>query len=211
MQTQTRPQSNTTNAFELVINNPMTAYVAVITAWLFAWWIQMGPLSSLNLAPGVELPFFPAGIRTLAVFIFGIHGAFAILIGSLISYAWLFPAVSLGDYASVISIATASSFSAYAAMKGYLLITKSPADLSGLTLSKITIIVLIQSLMSSTLHQLIYQSHEVSEQYNQMNYLDLFLIWLGMAAGDLVGSMIVMLSACLIVDAINAWRSKRDA
>lgn len=208
MRLEANTHDNASGSLEQIINNPMTAYASVIGAWLISWWIQMGPLSFLNLAPGVELPFFPAGIRTLAVFIFGIHGALAILIGSLISYAWLFPAVTLGSYASVFAIAAASSFSAYAAMRGYLYISKTPVDLSELSLQKITYIVLIQSFMSSSLHQLIYQSQHISQHYDQMSYLDAATIWLGMAAGDLVGSMIVMLGACLILDSYDALRRK---
>lgn len=208
MRLEAKKHGNSSGSLEQIIDNPMTAYASVIGAWLIAWWVQMNPLSFLNLAPGVELPFFPAGIRTLAVFIFGINGALAILIGSLISYAWLFPAVTFGNYVSVFAIAAVSSLSAYVAMRGYLYISKTPVDLSELSVRKITHIVLIQSFTSSSLHQLIYQTQHISQHYDQMSYLDNVILWLGMAAGDLVGSMIVMLGAGLILECYDALRRK---
>lgn len=200
--------TTTGNIYEAAINNPLAPYVTVVSAWLFVWWLQMDVFSFLNVAPGVELPFFPAGVRTLAVFVFGIHGAVAILIGSLITYEWLFPAVAMSNYLGVASIAAASSFSAFIAMKLYLFISKTAADLSELTYQKIIAIVLTQSLLSSTLHQIIYHTDKVSDTYIQIDPIESLKIWSAMAAGDLIGSMIVMLGMCLVVDLLSKLRHR---
>ena len=125
---------------ESLLNFPMTPYVLGVIVWMLAWWVQMGPARPLfNFAPGVELPFFPAGVRTLAVFIFGM-----------------------------------------------------PGSLAGLTFRNVSWIVITQSILSATLHQVLYHSEQISQTYAEESLSTMLFNWAAMATGDALGSMSVI-------------------
>lgn len=176
-----------------LLNFPMTPYVLGTIVWLLAWWVQMGPLRPVfNFVPGVELPFFPAGVRTLAVFAFGFPGAVGIFIGSVATYFLYFPEMSGVSTLSVLgcSASSASSaFSAYLAMRLVCDRCGISDNLSGLTVSAIGIIVLTQSVLSASLHQFFYLAAGVGSHDFQVSLGTLMFHWSAMAVGDALGSM----------------------
>lgn len=181
--------------FELMLNDSMTPYFLGATAWIFAWWLQMGPFRPfLNFVPGIELPFFPAGIRTLAVLIFGFSGAAGIFIGSLVTYFLYFPELMTASPLSVTVCAAASAFSSYLTMRLVCDLRKIPSSLAGLTLGNISWIVVTQSLLSATLHQFIYHSEIISPIYDNTNISATLFNWSAMVTGDALGSMTVLLT-----------------
>lgn len=180
---------------ESMLAEPMTPYFLGATTWILAWYLQMGPLRPwFNFAPGVELPFFPAGVRTLAVFIFGFAGAVGILIGSIVTYSLYFPELMSASPTGVIGCAAASAFSSYLAMRLVCDLCKIPPSLAGLTLRNVGWIVVTQSLLSATLHQFIYHCEIISAVYEASDIQTTFINWSAMVTGDALGSMSVLLS-----------------
>lgn len=181
-----------------MLNDSMTPYFLGASAWIVAWWLQMGPFRPLlNFVPGIELPFFPAGIRTLAVFIFGFSGAAGIFIGSLVTYFLYFPELMTASPLGVTACAAASAFSSYLAMRLICDLCKIPPSLAGLTLGKISWIVVTQSLLSATLHQFIYHNEVISPIYDNPKLGATLFNWSAMATGDALGSMTVLLAVLM--------------
>ena len=178
---------------ESLLNFPMTPYVLGVIVWMLAWWVQMGPARPLfNFAPGVELPFFPAGVRTLAVFIFGMPGAIGIFIGSLVTYFLYFPELIGISPIGTIGCAAASAFSSYAAMRVVCDWNLIPQSLAGLTFRNISWILITQSILSATLHQVLYHSEQISQTYAEESLSTMLFNWAAMATGDALGSMSVI-------------------
>lgn len=183
------------NFRENLLNDPLTPYFFGCVVWFGAWFLQMDLFRPyLNFAPGVELPFFPAGVRTLAVFIFGFAGAVGIFMGSLITYFMYFPELSSAAPFHVIIAAAASAFSAYLAMQAICTVCKIPHTLDGLTLRNISWIVVTQSLLSASLHQIVYHQEAISEIHATPDMHATLFNWAAMASGDALGSMAVLFS-----------------
>jgi len=183
---------------ESLLNFPITPYALGVLVWMGAWWLQMGPARPLfNFAPGVELPFFPSGVRTLAVFAFGFPGAVGIFIGSLVTYFLFFPELLGVSPISTIGCAAASAFSSYVAMRLVCAYKHIPSSLEGLTLRNVTWIVVTQSLLSATLHQSLYHSEQISKDYATATLSATLFNWSAMATGDALGSMAVIFAVLI--------------
>lgn len=182
-----------------LLNFPITPYVLGIFLWMLAWWIQMGPARPLfNFAPGVELPFFPAGVRTLAVFAFGFPGAIGIFIGSLVTYFLYFPEMLGVSPIGTIGCAAASAFSSYVAMRLICAWNHIPQTLEGITFKSISWIVITQSLLSASLHQYLYHAENLKAHYVQDGLLSTTLFnWGAMATGDALGSVAVLFTVLI--------------
>lgn len=189
---------------------PSTPYVIGVILWLLSWWAQMGPLRPfLNFAPSVELPFFPAGVRTLAVFIFGIHGAIAIFIGSLVTYSLYFPELFRASPGAIIGLAAASAFSSYLAMRIVCTLCKIPNTLDGLRLRNVTWIVITQGLISASVHQVIYHSETITAAVGNPIGGSTTVNWAAMVSGDATGSMLVLLGLLVANDLYQRRRTWR--
>ena len=172
---------------------PYWAWIAIpVVAWLLAWAAQIH-LPGLSYAPGVALIFFPAGVRTLAVLVFGWRGALGVAIGTLITYLWFFDDLhETVNLFNGVMLALASGFSALLVFKLVQWWQRIPTDLHNLRLKHILIIVISQGLLSATLHQLIYHAFVLSPFYKTQT-LDVCLqSWLAMAVGDTLGSMLLL-------------------
>lgn len=179
---------------EIMLNDPTTPYFLAFVVWILAWWLQMGPLHALfNFAPGVELPFFPAGVRTLSVFIFGFPGAVGVFFGSLVTYALYHPGLLNASPVGIVGCAAASAFSSYLAMRWICDLLKIPYSLSGLTMKNVGWIVITQSILSATLHQFFYHAEAISSLYPQESTGTTLFYWIAMASGDALGAMAIIL------------------
>lgn len=198
------PHSNHVQAtnrswIEIMLNDPTTPYFLAFVIWILAWWLQMGPLRPFfNFAPGVELPFFPAGVRTLSVFIFGFPGAVGIFLGSLMTHSLYFPELLNASPVGIIGCAAASAFSSYLAMRWICDLCKIPHSLSGLTMKNVAWIVITQSILSATLHQCLYHAETISAAYTEESLGTTLFNWSAMASGDALGSMAVILAMSLL-------------
>lgn len=182
-----------------MLEHPSTPYFLGAIVWILAWWMQMGPLRPfLNFAPGVELPFFPAGVRTLAVFIFGFPGAVGVFIGSLVTYFLYFPELVTASPLGIASCAAASAFSSYIAMRLVCEWRHIPHTLAGLSLRSISWIVVTQSILSATLHQTVYRQELFGVSAAPVSTSATLLNWAAMASGDALGSMSILLSILLV-------------
>jgi heme/copper-type cytochrome/quinol oxidase subunit 4 len=105
----------------------------------------------LEVAPGVNWIYLPAGLRLFIVLIFGLPGAIGIAASStLITYGR-----ELGDDPlSIIGIGLISGFSPYIARQIVIRNLKINSDLSNLNIQIIVICVLIFAAMSAGLHQI---------------------------------------------------------
>ena len=177
----------------------MTPYVLGIIVWMLAWWLQMGPARPLfNFAPGVELPFFPAGVRTLAVFAFGFSGAIGIFIGSIVTYFLYFPEMLGVSPIGTIGCAAASAFSSYVAMRLVCAWNHIPRSLEGLTIKNISWIVITQSLLSASLHQCFYHAERINPDFDTEPLSTTLFNWGAMATGDALGSMAVLFAVLFV-------------
>lgn len=190
-----------------MLNDSMTPYFLGMSIWIIAWSLQMGPLRPwFNFAPGVELPFFPAGVRTIAVFVFGFHGAVGIFIGSLITYSLYFPELMNTSPIGVIGCAAASAFSSYIAMRFVCDLCRISYTLSGLSLKNIGWIVITQSLLSATLHQFFYHAEAISPALGEESLSTSVFNWAAMATGDALGSMAVIFALLIGFQFYNRHR-----
>lgn len=195
--------STSTKLVQAFLNHWIAPYTLIVFLWLLAWGIQMGPLRPIfNFAPGIELPFFPAGVRTFAVFAFGFPGAVAVFIGSLVTYFIFFPELLESTATTIVGCAAASAFSAYIAMRAVCIICKIPNNLSGLAFRGIGLIVVTQGVLSALIHQVLYHAAGVS----QFSLTETIFNWGAMATGDALGSMFVLFSILIAYRLYTQYR-----
>ena len=191
-----------TPTLQTIINGSMTPYLFGFLGWQLMWLVQT-QLGALDYALGVSLIFLPAGIRTLAVLIFGLRGAIGVFVGAIFStieYLGHVPSMAMGH---VIMIAAISAFSAYLMMQLICWWQKIGSDLNELTFKDVLMIVLTQGLLSATLHQMIYAHHPIEAIYDQPSAAEALRLWGAMAIGDITGSMILMLGAVALINAMQ--------
>lgn len=134
---------------ESVISVKTTIVCALVYALLFYAndWLT----AFLEVAPGVNWIYLPAGLRLFLVLIFGLSGAIGIAIASTL--------ITLGrdlsdDIIGIVGIGLISGFGPYLARLMVIRNLKINADLSNLNIQMIAISVLVFALLSTGLHQL---------------------------------------------------------
>ncbi len=153
----------------------------------------------LDFALGVSLIFLPAGIRTLSVLIFGFKGAVGVFFGAMLSTLEYMGHVASMDFAVHTVIGAISAFSAWVAMVAVCHIRKIDDDLSQIGFDDVLAIVFSQGLLSATLHQCIFRWFHFDAAFETESWQQISMLWGAMAIGDIVGSMIVLLSAISMV------------
>ena len=134
---------------ESVVSVKTTIVCALVYALLFYAndWLT----AFLEVAPGVNWIYLPAGLRLFLVLIFGLSGAIGIAIASTL--------ITLGrdlsdDIIGIVGIGLISGFGPYLARLMVIRNLKINADLSNLNIQMIAISVLVFALLSTGLHQL---------------------------------------------------------
>lgn len=196
---------NTPNTLQKIVNAHMTPYLSGFLGWQLMWLLQT-QLASLDYALGISLIFLPAGIRTLSVLIFGFRGAIGVFVGAIFSTIEYLGHIPTMDMANVVLIAAISAFSAYLMMQLICWWRRIGADLDELTFTDVLSIVFSQGLLSASLHQLIDRHHVLEEIYVDPTAAESFRLWAAMATGDIVGSMVMMLSAVALVNLIQRFK-----
>ncbi len=187
---------------------PLVAWFLIpAIAWLLAWLIQIN-LPVFDYAPFVAIVFFPAGVRTISVLVFGWRGAVGVAIGTLITYLWFFDQpYNLLSVASGALQALVSGFSAYFMFRLVQWWNRIPSDLASLRLKHIITIVVSQGILSALLHQLIYRSFDLAALY-ETNALHIWIQnTLAMAVGDILGSMLLLYALAIAA----RWTLQRAA
>ncbi len=134
---------------ESVISVKTTIVCALVYALLF--YVNDWLTAFLEVAPGVNWIYLPAGLRLFLVLIFGLSGAIGIAIVSTL--------ITLGrdlsnDIIGIVGIGLISGFGPYLARLMVIRNLKINADLSNLNIQMIAISVLVFALLSAGLHQL---------------------------------------------------------
>lgn len=205
---------NPPNFLQNLVNAKATPYLFGAVGWMLMWQLQtllQTQLTSLDYATGVSLIFLPAGIRTLAVLVFGLRGAIGVFAGCIVStidYLGELPAVELWH---VLLISAFSAFSAYVMMQIVCWWRKIGSDLEELQFSDVLFIVCTQGLLSASLHQLLFARLHFEGAYHDPSGWETFRLWAAMATGDIVGSMLLMLSGIAIANlAASLLRTSRQ-
>lgn len=190
------------NPLERAVNSPLTPYLFGFLGWTLMWQFQVfltKTIPQLDFALGVSLIFLPAGIRTLSVLIFGIRGAVGVFFGAMLSTLEYMGHVASMDFAVHTVIGAISAFSAWVAMVAVCKIRKIDDDLSQIGFDDVLAIVFSQGLLSATLHQFVFRWFHFDVAFETDSWREISMLWAGMAIGDVVGSMILMLSAISVV------------
>jgi hypothetical protein len=199
----------TASTLEVAINSPLTPYLFGFIGWTLMWQLQVfltRAIPGLEFALGVSLVFLPAGIRTLSVLVFGFKGAVGVFFGSMLStvgYMGHIASMNLWVYTTIGAI---SAFSAWVAMVLVCHIRGIDQDLNQVSFGDVLAIVFSQGLLSATLHQILFRQFHLDPVFETHSWDHIFVLWAGMATGDIVGSMIMLLSA---ISAVNFFRASR--
>lgn len=196
---------NLPNLVESCVNARLAPYLFGLIGWYGMWTLQL-QLGVLDYALGVSLIFLPAGIRTLAVLIFGFRGAVGVFAGSLLSTMEYMGHIAGMEFVHITLISATSAFSAYVMMVLVCWWRKIGNDLDELGFGDILVIVFSQGLLSASLHQILYRQLPIEPIYVAPTTGEAFRLWAAMASGDVVGSMILMLSAVAFVGLVQQLR-----
>lgn len=191
------------NIIQILVNAKPMPYAFGAFGWILMWKLQLLMqhfMPALDYAMGVALIFLPAGIRTLAVLVFGLRGAIGVFIGcifSTVNYLGHLPAF---DASFALAICAISAFSAYVMMQLVCWWRKIGSDLDELRFSDVLIVVFSQGLLSASLHQLVFTRLNLEGAYVNPSAWESFRLWAAMATGDIVGSMLLMLSGIALAN-----------
>ena len=204
----------TAKFLENLVNAKPTPFLFGALGWAIAWQLQLllqQLIPALSYELGVALIFLPAGIRTLAVLVFGFRGAVGVFCGcifSTMSYMGHLPAL---DASILLVICVISAFSAYLMMQLVCWWRKIGSDLEELRFSDVLLIVFSQGLLSASLHQLVFSRMHLEGTYSNPSIWDTFRLWAAMATGDIIGSMVFMLSGIALANmATSLLRASRQ-
>ncbi len=198
-----------TNFIRTLVNAKLAPYLFGALGWILMWELQgalQRQIAALDYATGVALIFLPAGIRTLAVLIFGFRGAAGVFLGCNLTTLLYFGDLPVLNLWLVLSISAISAFSAYVMMQLVCRWKKIGANLDELTFNDVLSIVITQGLLSASLHQLIFAHLPLDGAYVDPTAIETFMLWAAMAAGDIVGSMLLMLSAIALSNLFHSLR-----
>lgn len=193
----------TSKFLENLVNAKPTPFLFGALGWTIAWQIQLlmqQLIPALDYEVGVSLIFLPAGIRTLAVLIFGFRGAVGVFLGCIFSTIEYMGHLPTLDASILIIICAISAFSAYLMMQLVCWWRKIGHDLEELQFSNVLFIVFSQGFLSASLHQLVFARMDLEGAYSNPSIWDTFRLWAAMATGDIVGSMVFMLSGIAIAN-----------
>lgn len=185
------------NLVERVVNSPLMPYLFGFFGWTLLWQFQVflnKLVPQLDFALGVSLIFLPAGIRTLSVLVFGFKGAVGVFFGAMLSTLQYMGHIASMDLAVHTVIAAISAFSAWVAMVAVCKTRKIDDDLGQLGFYDVLAIVFSQGLLSATLHQVVFRLFHFDAAFETESWPQISMLWGAMAIGDIVGSMILLLS-----------------
>ncbi len=204
----------TAKFLESLVNAKPTPYLFGALGWTIAWQMQLLTqqlIPALDYEVGVSLIFLPAGIRTLSVLVFGFRGAVGVFLGCIFSTIEYMGHLPTLDASILLIICAISAFSAYLMMQLVCWWQKIGHDLEELKFSDVLFIVFSQGLLSASLHQLVFARMHLEGVYSNPSTWDTFRLWAAMATGDIVGSMVLMLSGIALTNmATNLLRASRQ-
>lgn len=100
-------------------DNPALRAMFVVTSgvlWCLVWLVNQRLMAGLNVAPGIDLIFLPAGFRLLIVLIFGFWGALGIFLADPLMFLQAF---GKGSATEMITNAMISGFAPYLTVRAF--------------------------------------------------------------------------------------------
>ena len=169
---------------------PAIIVVCSAVAWTGAFMINERFLSVFNHSPGIDLVFFPSGVRLLAIMIGGIWGAVGVSLGSLFLTGPEFQTMQAG---TILAISACSRLCPYLALRASLRASGVDAGLTQLSPGLLPVISLGVALGSSLLHNVLFGLLGL-EQWS--GFTDQVL---AMATGDFLGILLAVIAAFLLL------------
>lgn len=163
----------------------LNVYMACATVLLFCFALFLNELlfTKLEFARGINWIYLPAGMRLLCILLFAEAGAVGLLLVSwAVCFLYFFPDDVLRSFVGGV-IAAAAPYLVY---RGAGWLTGARTSLAGLTPTRLLAYAVVFSIASPLLHHVWFALR------GQDNLISGFLV---MAAGDLVGTLIVLYSA----------------
>jgi hypothetical protein len=139
---------------------------------------------SLEFSVGVTWIFLPSGLRLAFILVFGVWGAFGIVVASIVLSA-------VHHFQGLMLIAVGagliSGLSPLLARRVCIDFLKLRVDLAGLTAASLLQVALVFAVVSASMHQIWFSFQGLTE-----NFLEAVMV---MAMGDLVGTILVLYAA----------------
>ncbi len=185
-------------------------FIVIPVAWAIAWFLQIRA-PALEFQPSIYLVFLPAGVRTVAVFVYGIRGALIAAGSGLITTTYL---IDLHGGAMPPALTTAM-YAVFPALFSWVTMVavcrwaKIPKSLSGLTLNHIAAIVLTQGLVVVTVKQGIFHEVDLAGLYGGVSLPEALTRWGAMFLGDVLGSLVGIMGLMAGYAIISAIRLTR--
>ncbi len=195
-----------------VLQSFVISYVLVPLAWILAWRVQINmPLLDYKV-PGIYLIFLPAGVRTLAVFLYGLKGVAIITLISGFTIASAFAESESPGYGwdEIFYFAVASPLSAWLMMWLVCHWRGISDSLAGLNMRDLLLIVITQGLISASIKLAIFHQTLFHRTYQEASAADLIEYWLALGTGDVLGSLLVILSVSKLFSTYQKYFA-RDA
>jgi len=171
--------------------------LAVVVLSACAYWLvddlQRG--FSVPVAPGVDIPYLPAGIRLIAVVVFGLAGAVGLFVGALLALPNVFPDMTNPVVAIALALlnAAVAMLSLFLARRAF----RIGVQLAELDFRRLLALVALQSVLSPLANQSFFAFTGIAPA--SLHNL------LGMVVGDVTGSMLTLLVVAL---AWGLWRRR---
>ena len=174
----------------VVFSSGVGPYLVVPIAWTFVWFIQVR-VPALEIYPSIYLLFLPAGVRTVAVFIYGFRGALVAAGSAIVTTTYLLDmrGGTLPGALSTGFVAVFPPLFSWGTMVAVCRWSKIPKSLSGLTMNHIAAIVLTQALVVVTVKQVIFHEVNLAGLYRGAVLPDILTRWGAMFVGDVLGSL----------------------
>ena len=185
-------------------------YIVIPIAWAIAWFLQMRA-PALEFHPSIYLVFFPAGVRTVAIFIYGIRGALISAGSGLVTTTYLLDlhGGALPPALTTVMYAGFPALFSWVTMVAVCRWAKIPKSLSGLTMNHIATIVLTQGLVVVTIKQGIFHDVDLAGLYGGVSLPGALTRWGAMFLGDVLGSLIGIVGLMASYAMISAIRLTR--
>lgn len=160
----------------------MTGFLVSAITYAVLFYFNNWITSHLSYGLGVNWIYLPAGLRLFLTLVFGLSGAIGIAITSfLISYFGEFPP----DFTTCVGVGLISGFAPYLARIFVMSNVHILPDLSGLTLRKLMVCILIYSLLSAGLHQWWFSLRGLDEAGSLNHFFVMFI-------GDVIGTLLLI-------------------
>ena len=191
----------------VVFSSEFGPYIVIPTAWAMAWLVQRS-LPALEFVPAVYLIFFPAGVRTVAVFVYGLRGALIAAASALVTTTYLLD-LRGGSLPPVLPTALIAVFPALFSWLTMVVVCRwrnIPKSLSGLTANHVAVIVLTQALVVVSVKQAIFHEVDLAEIYGNASTNDTLTRWGVMFMGDVLGSIVGIVGVLVAYTLVTAKR-----